>query len=109
MNSNETDPRSYLMVRLPMKWIALFILGISLIAGVATIVIRHEQLQYLATTYYHPYLVKAGLSDGFYIWYFLLTESLLALAFAVAGGIIALRGPATWMTVFAAIALGVAE
>ena len=105
MNSNATDPRSYLMVRLPMKWIAFFILGLSLVAGVTTIVIRHEQLQYLAATYYHPYLVKAGLSDGFYIWYFLLTESLLALAFAVAGGIIALRGPATWMTVFAAIAL----
>ena len=105
MSSNETDPHSYLMVRLPMKWIAFFILGVSLIAGVATIAIRHEQLQYLATTYYHPYLVKAGLADGFYILYFLLTESLLALAFAITGGIIALRGPATWMTIFAAIAL----
>jgi hypothetical protein len=32
-------------------------------------------------------------------------ESLLALAFAVTGGIIALRGPATWMTILAAITL----
>jgi hypothetical protein len=105
MNSYETQPHQYLMIRLPLKWVAFFVLGISLIAGVATITIRFEQLQYLATTYYHPYLVKAGLSDSFYIWYFLLTESLLALSFAVTGGLIALRGPATWMTIFAAIAL----
>jgi hypothetical protein len=105
MNSHETQPPNYLMIRLPVKWIALFILGISLIAGVASLVTRFEQLQYLAATYYHPYLVKAGLSDGFYIWLFLLTESLLALAFAITGGLIALRGPATWMTILAAIAL----
>jgi len=74
-------------------------------AGIATTVTRYEQLQYLAQTYYHLYLVQAGLSDGFYIWYFLLSESLLALSFAVTGGIIALHGPATWMTFFAAIAL----
>lgn len=105
MNSQENQPRNYLMIRLPMKWIAFFILGISLISGVATILTRFEQLQYLAATYYHPYLVKAGLSDSFYIWYFLLMENILALAFAVTGGIIVLRGPATWMTIFAAIAL----
>jgi hypothetical protein len=105
MNSHGTQPRNYLMIRLPVKWIAFFILGISLIASVAMIVTRFEQLQYLAATYYHPYLVKAGLSDGLYIWYFLLTESLLALFFAITGGLIALRGPATWMTIFAAIAL----
>ncbi len=105
MNSNDPHPRNYLMIRLPMKWIAFFILGISLIAGVATIVSRFEQLQYLAANYYHPYLVKAGLFDSFYIWYFLLTESLLALVFAVTGAIVVLRGPTTWMTIFAAIAL----
>jgi hypothetical protein len=105
MNDYDSHPRNYLMIRLPVKWIAFFILGISLIAGVATIVTRFEQLQYLAANYYHPYLIQAGLSDSFCIWYFLLTESLLALAFAVTGGIIALYGPATWMTIFAAIAL----
>lgn len=105
MNSNDPHPRNYLMIRLPMKWIAFFILGISLIAGVATIVSRFEQLQYLAANYYHPYLVKAGLFDSFYIWYFLLTESLLALVYAVTGAIVVLRGPTTWMTIFAAIAL----
>jgi hypothetical protein len=105
MNNHEPQPRNYLMIRLPVRWVAFFVLGISLIAGIATIFIRYEHLQQLAVTYYHPYLVQAGLSDKFYIWYFLLMESLLALAFAVTGGIIALRGPATWMTIFAAIAL----
>lgn len=105
MNSNDTHPRNYLMIRLPVKWIAFFILGISLIAGMATIMTRFKQLQYLAANYYHPYLIQAGLSDGFYVWYFLLTESLLALLFAVTGGIVALHRPATWMTTFAAIAL----
>ncbi|MBW4579103.1 MAG: hypothetical protein KME42_05940 [Tildeniella nuda ZEHNDER 1965/U140] len=105
MNSPETQPHNYLMIRLPMRWVAFFILGISLISGIATITIRFEQLQYMADTYYHPYLVKAGLSDNFYILYFLLLESLLALAFAVTGGMIALRGSATWMTILAAIAL----
>jgi hypothetical protein len=105
MNHQENQAHSYLMIRLPMKWIAFFILGVSLIAGAATIVVRYEQLQYSAATYYHPYLSAAGLSDRFYIWYFLSMESLLALAFAVVGGLIVLRGPATWMTIFAAIAL----
>jgi hypothetical protein len=105
MNRQENQARSYLMIRLPVKWIALFILGISLIAGVATIATRYEQLKYSAATYYHPYLSAAGLSDRFYIWYFLSMESLLALAFAIVGGLIVLRGPATWMTIFAAIAL----
>jgi hypothetical protein len=105
MNHQENQAHSYLMIRLPMKWIAFFTLGVSLIAGAATIVVRYEQLQYSAATYYHPYLSAAGLSDRFYIWYFLSMESLLALAFAVVGGLIVLRGPATWMTIFAAIAL----
>lgn len=92
MSGNNIYQPNYLMIRLPVKWIVFLILGISLAAGAATIVIRLQQLQYLAATYYHPYLIKAGLSDGFYIWYFLLTESLLALAFAVTGGIIAFMG-----------------
>jgi hypothetical protein len=105
MNTHENQSRNYLMVRLPMKWIAFFILGISLIVGVATIAARYYHLQDLVATYYHPYLIEAGLSDRFYIWYFLLTESLLALVFAIVGGLIVLRGPTTWMTIFAAIAL----
>lgn len=105
MNHPENQARSYLMIRLPVKWLAFFILGISLIAGVATIATRYEQLQYSAATYYHPYLSAAGLSDRFFVWYFLSMESLLALSFAIVGGLIVLRGPATWMTIFAAIAL----
>jgi GAF domain len=105
MSSHETQSRNHLTIHLPVKWVAFFVLGISLIVGAASIATRYEQLQYSATTYYHPYLANAGLSDRFYIWYFLLMDSLLALTFAVTGGIIALRGSATWMTILAAIAL----
>jgi hypothetical protein len=95
MSSHETQPRNHLTIHLPVKWVAFFVLGISLIVDAASIATRYEQLQYSAATYYHPYLVEAGLSDLFYIWYFLLMDSLLALVFAITGGIIALRGVAT--------------
>jgi GAF domain-containing protein len=105
MDNDLHNPHNYLMIRLPVKWMVFFILGISLIAGVVTIAVRFEHLHYLAATYYHPYLVRAGFSDNFYVWYLLLPEILLALSFAATGAIIALHRPATWMTIFVAIAL----
>ncbi len=90
-------------IHLSVKWIVGSILGIGLIVGVAMFGARFEELHHLAANSYHPYLVRSGLSDNFYVWYFLLLESLLALAFAVTGVIIALHRPATWMTIFAAV------
>lgn len=73
----------------------------TLIAGIANVTYRFEHLRDLAATYYHPYLSQVGFSDGFYVWYFLL----LALAFAITGGIIALHRSVTRVAIFAAIAL----
>ncbi len=92
-------------VRLPAKWIVFTTLGIGLAAGVAMFGARLEELRYLAATSYHPYLVRAGLSGDFYVWYFLLLEGLLTLAFTVTGVIIGLHRPATWMTIFTAVTL----
>ncbi len=105
MSSGVDIPHNQSMGRLPVKWIVFCILGISLIAGVAMFRARFEELHYLAASSYRPYLAQAGLSDNFYVWYFLLLESLLALAFTVTGVIIALHRPATGMTIFAAITL----
>lgn len=105
MNKDVTILYNHLMVRPHTKWIVFFIFGISLIAGVAMFRARFEELHYLAASSYHLFLLQAGLSDNFYVWYFLLLESLLALAFTVTGVIIALHRPATGMTIFAAIAL----
>lgn len=60
MNSHDIYLHNYLMVRPPVKWIAFFVLGVSLIAGVATIITRFEQLQYLVSTYYHPSYLVGG-------------------------------------------------
>ncbi len=105
MSSGVNLPHNQSMGHLPVKWIIFFILGISLIAGIAMFGARFKELRYLAATSYHPYLAQAGLSDNFYVWFFLLLESLLALAFTVTGVIVALHRPATGMTIFAAIAL----
>lgn len=87
------------------RQIVFVLLLITCAAGVANVFGRFNQLSDLAATYYHPYLAQVGLSDNFYIWYFLLSETLLALTFAVTGGIIALHRSTTWVTLFVAIAL----
>lgn len=85
--------------------IVFVLLLITCAAGVANVSGRLEQLRQLAATYYHPYLIQIGLSDEFYVWYFLSSETLLALTFAITGGMIALHRSTTWVTLFAAIAL----
>ncbi len=105
MTMELNDPRRYSRIPLLVKWVTLLILVGGLAAGVATISERLVELSQLAKIYYHPYLAAAGLSDDFFIWYFLVLEGFLAMAFAVVAGIIALHRPATWITLFAAIAL----
>ncbi|WP_414581989.1 GAF domain-containing protein [Scytonema sp. PCC 10023] len=75
------------------------------IAGIAAVLDRFGYLQHMAVKEYHQYLVKYGLSDQFYIYYFLIFELLIALAFMITGVIIAFRRQATWSSVFAALAL----
>jgi GAF domain-containing protein len=105
MTVNATFLPGHSPVPTKIKQIAFVVLLITCAAGIANIFGRYDQLRYLATTYYHPYLTQVGLSDRFYIWYFLSSETLLALTFAVTGGIIALHRSTTWVTLFAAIAL----
>lgn len=87
------------------RQIVFVILLITCAVGIANVFGRFDQLCHLAATYYHPYLAQAGLSDNFYVWYFLSSETFLALTFAVTGSIIALHRSTTWVTLFAAIAL----
>ncbi|MGL4622191.1 hypothetical protein [Chroococcidiopsis sp.] len=103
MNANFLHDRTPVPVGI--RRLASLILLITLIAGIANFFYRLEHLRDLAATYYHPYLIQLGLSDEFYVWYFLLSETLLALTFAVTGGMIALHRSATWIAMFAAIAL----
>ncbi len=104
MNSHVASLRS----NAPPVWlkpVVLFVIVMCLLAGVATGSDRYIHLSHLVTEYYHPYLAQAGLSDNFYIWFFLLLEGLMAVAFAIAGGAIALRRSPTWITLFTALAL----
>jgi hypothetical protein len=105
MNMEVVNQRRYPQIPEFMKWTMLIIFVAGLIAGAATFLERFVELSQLAKTYYHPYLVAMGLSDDFFIWYFLLTEGFLALVFAVVALIIALHRPATWITLFTGIAL----
>jgi hypothetical protein len=105
MTMEVTHQRRYSQIPVFMKWIVLVIFVAGLAAGAATFSDRFVELSRLAKAYYHPYLTAMGLSDEFFIWYFLLTEGFLALVFAVIAGIIALHRPTTWMTLFTGIAL----
>ncbi len=105
MNLNATHEYRRSSVPVWMRWVPLAILIVSLSAGVASIYVRFAQLHHLAETSYHPYLSRVGISDNFYVWYFISFECLLILTFAITGGIVALHRSATWMTLFAAIAL----
>lgn len=89
-------------------WVRRVVLGIfvaSCLAGVASGLERLTQLRRLAAIAYHPYLAHAGLPDNFYVVYFLGLESILAIAFALTGGLIALQRSATWVTIFTAVTL----
>ncbi len=100
-----TQQRRYSQIPVLAKWVTLVILVVGLATGIATISERLVELSQLAKVYYHPYLVAVGLSDDFFIWFFIVLEGFLAMAFAVVAGIIALQRQATWITLFAAIAL----
>ena len=100
-----TQQRRYSQIPVLAKWVTLVILVVGLATGVATISERLAELSQLAKVYYHPYLAAVGLSDDFFIWFFIVLEGFLAMAFAVVAGIIALQRQATWITLFAAIAL----
>jgi GAF domain len=92
-------------VSVGIRRMALVILLLTIVTGIANVTYRFEHLRHLAAPYYHPYLSQFGLSDEFYVWYFLLSEILLALVFAITGGIIALHRSTTRIAMFAAIAL----
>jgi hypothetical protein len=62
-----------------MKQLTLLILFVAIVAGIANVFDRYEQLHTLVATYYHVYLVQSGFSDDFYIWYFLVSETLLTI------------------------------
>lgn len=105
MTANATLLPTHSPIPPKVRQIVFVILLITCVAGIANVFGRFDQLCDLVATYYHPYLAQAGLSDNFYVWYFLSSETLLALTFAVTGGVIALHQSTTWVTLFAAIAL----
>ena len=78
---------------------------VSAVAGIETGLYRHAELVAEARTDYATALAQHHISQNGFVLYFLLSESLVAIAFAATGLIIALRGKATPMAVFGAIAL----
>ena len=83
--------------------ILIFLLAIMAAYGNASA--RIESLRMEAQTYYHPYLMHFGLTDTFHIVYFMGLESVLAIAFAVTGLIVAWHRPATPMTFLTSVSL----
>ena len=78
---------------------------ISVVAGIKTGQYRYTELTLTAFTSYAVPLEQHGISQHAFALYFLISEALIAVTFAVTGLFIALRGPKTPMAVFAAIAL----
>ena len=78
---------------------------VSVVAAVETGRYRFVELGLSAFATYDVQLVELGISQHAYVLYFLLSESLVALTFALTGLFIALRGPKTPMAVFAAVAM----
>jgi hypothetical protein len=74
-------------------------------AAIANGYYRLHELNAEAFGLYAPYLASYGLAPQFMVYYFILSESLVAAAFAVMGLVIAWRGATNGMTVFSAIAL----
>ncbi|KAM3095093.1 GAF domain-containing protein [Phormidesmis sp. 146-35] len=105
VNATATLLSGHAPIPAKIRQIVFVILLVTCATGIANVFGRFDQLCHLAATYYHPYLAQAGLSDSFYVWYFLSSETLLALTFAITGSIIALHPSTTWVTLFAAIAL----
>jgi len=105
MSSQVTPSEGYSRVPKWLRQVTFLVLVVIFIAGVVTVFERYGELRHIAAESYHPYLIKNGLSDDFYVFYFLILESLMALSFAIAATIIALHKPVTWITLFAAVAL----
>jgi hypothetical protein len=103
--TNFTHQQRSLQIPMLAKWVLVVIFALGFAAGIATISERLVELNQMAKVYYHPYLAAVNLPDDFFIWYFLLMEGFLALAFVIVAGIIALQRQATWMTLFTASAL----
>jgi len=78
---------------------------ISVVAGILTGLNRYTELTLTAFTSYAVPLIEHGISPHAFALYFLLSEALIAVTFALTGLFIALRGPKTPMAVFAAIAM----
>ena len=79
--------------------------AVGLAAGAETTRYRAIELVTSAGTVYAPYLAQHGITQSAFVLYFLLTEGLVALSFAGVAAFLALRGPGTAMSSFAAIAL----
>lgn len=78
---------------------------VSAAAAVATGHYRYVELEASARGVYALPLAQHGITQQWFVLYFLLTESLVAAAFALTGLFIAMRGPKTPMAVFAAVAM----
>ncbi len=78
---------------------------LSAVAGIETGHYRYADLETAARTVYAIPLAQHGFSQQGFVLYFLITESLVAAAFAFTGLFIALRGPKTPMAVFGAVAM----
>ena len=78
---------------------------VSAVAGIETGHYRYADLETAARTVYAIPLAQHGFSQQGFVLYFLITESLVAAAFAFTGLFIALRGPKTPMAVFGAVAM----
>jgi hypothetical protein len=87
------------------RLLVLLVFVISAVAGIETGRYRYTELGLQAFAVYGVPLVDAGISQHAFVLYFLLSESLIAVLFALTGLFIAMRGPKTPMAVFAAVAL----
>ncbi len=78
---------------------------LSVVAAIETGRYRYVELTLSAFATYDIQLAELGISQHAYVLYFLVSESLVAVTFALTGLFIALRGPKTPMAVFAAVAM----
>jgi hypothetical protein len=84
---------------------SILILLIAIVAAYYNTFARIEALGIEAETYYSRYLSHFGLTKTFHILYFVGLESILAIAFAVTGLIVAWHRPATPMTFLTSFSL----
>ncbi|MBJ7898367.1 MAG: hypothetical protein GC158_00280 [Cyanobacteria bacterium RI_101] len=66
-------------------WSVIFIFALSGFSLIGNAYYRIDSLQHQAHNFYHSYLLKIGLTDNFFIFYFFGLEALVALGFAITG------------------------